>query len=192
MKKTFTFMKIITVFLKRWRRRDTGRAAVTVYADEVPSNADRIAPVAGTNVPRSADEPEHEEPVGTRCADRRDRTVFISADQTASCRHREECPSYCDIPETVDHSGIISSFGMVVAIIALAGYFAHRRNKMAHETMRAMIDKGVPITPELVAEMRSKRHPVWHCAERDGQERSFSRTGPGRGWHGAVDHRARR
>ena len=52
---------------------------------------------------------------------------------------------------------IVCTFGMPVAIIALAGYFAHRRNRMAHETMRAMIEKGVPITPELVAEIRNKR-----------------------------------
>ena len=47
-------------------------------------------------------------------------------------------------------------FGMPVAIIIVIGYFGHRRNKLAHETMRAMIEKGVPITPELVAEIRSR------------------------------------
>ncbi len=45
---------------------------------------------------------------------------------------------------------------MPVAIIGLAGYFSHRRNKMAHDTLQAMIEKGVPITPELVAEIRNK------------------------------------
>ncbi len=52
---------------------------------------------------------------------------------------------------------IFASFGLPVALVAIVFYFNHRRNKMAHETLRAMIEKGVPITPELVAEIRSKR-----------------------------------
>ena len=47
-------------------------------------------------------------------------------------------------------------FVMIIAIIAIFFYFKHRRNKMVHETMRAMIEKGVPITPELIAQLRNK------------------------------------
>jgi hypothetical protein len=57
----------------------------------------------------------------------------------------------------VEIVSILSPFVMVVAIVALAGHFAHRRNRMAHETVRAIIDKGVPTTPELVAQLRSKK-----------------------------------
>jgi hypothetical protein len=60
---------------------------------------------------------------------------------------------------TIDVTGItaiLSTFGMPVLIILIVFYTKHRRNKMAHETLRAMIDKGMPITPELVAEIRSK------------------------------------
>jgi len=53
--------------------------------------------------------------------------------------------------------GTVCPFVMVVVIVGLAGYFGHRRNKMTHETVRAMIDKGVPMTPELLAELRSNR-----------------------------------
>lgn len=43
-----------------------------------------------------------------------------------------------------------------VAIIAILVYSAHRRNKLLHENLRAMIDKGMPVTPELVESMKGK------------------------------------
>ena len=52
---------------------------------------------------------------------------------------------------------IFGSFGLPVAMVAIVFYFHHRRTKLAHETLRMMIEKGMPITPELVAELRSKR-----------------------------------
>ncbi|HEY4417840.1 MAG TPA: DUF6249 domain-containing protein [Verrucomicrobiae bacterium] len=39
----------------------------------------------------------------------------------------------------------------IVAVVGLGFYFRLRRNKMLHETLRAMIDKGVPIPPELLS-----------------------------------------
>jgi Domain of unknown function (DUF6249) len=47
-------------------------------------------------------------------------------------------------------------FIMVISIIAIVFYFRHRRNKMAHETLRAMIEKGMPVTPELIASLKSR------------------------------------
>jgi hypothetical protein len=47
-------------------------------------------------------------------------------------------------------------FVMIIAIVAIMFYCINRRNKMVHETMRAMIEKGVPITPELIAQLRNK------------------------------------
>jgi hypothetical protein len=47
-------------------------------------------------------------------------------------------------------------FVMIVSIIAIVFYFGHHRNKMAHETLRAMIEKGMPVTPELVANLKNK------------------------------------
>ena len=52
--------------------------------------------------------------------------------------------------------GIICTFGMPVAIIAIIFYSHHRRNKQTQETIRAMIEKGMPVTPELVAELKRR------------------------------------
>jgi preprotein translocase subunit YajC len=54
-----------------------------------------------------------------------------------------------------------------VAIIAVIFYFKHRRNMMAHDTLRMMIEKGVPVTPEVIAALRG----------RNGQDKDGSRTG---------------
>jgi hypothetical protein len=39
----------------------------------------------------------------------------------------------------------------IVAVVGLGFYFRLRKNRMLHETLRAMIDKGVPIPPELLS-----------------------------------------
>jgi hypothetical protein len=36
-----------------------------------------------------------------------------------------------------------------MVIVGLLLYFRHRKNMMLHETVRAMVDKGVPIPPEM-------------------------------------------
>jgi len=41
-------------------------------------------------------------------------------------------------------------FGCPVAIVGLVAYFRARKQKQLHETIRAMIEKGVPIPPELL------------------------------------------
>ena len=46
---------------------------------------------------------------------------------------------------------VLAVFGSPVAILGLFLYFRHRRNKMFHETLRAMVEKGVPIPPELLS-----------------------------------------
>ena len=51
----------------------------------------------------------------------------------------------------------LAPFAMVVAIIGILAYSRFRRHKMANETLRAMIEKGMPITPELVDSLKSKR-----------------------------------
>jgi hypothetical protein len=47
-------------------------------------------------------------------------------------------------------------FVMIVLVVAIVFYFRYRHNKMAHETLRAMIEKGVPVTPELIANLKNK------------------------------------
>src|SRR5437867_1664630 len=46
---------------------------------------------------------------------------------------------------------VLAVFGSPVAILGLFFYFRHRRNRMLHETLRTMVEKGVPIPPELLA-----------------------------------------
>ena len=46
---------------------------------------------------------------------------------------------------------VLAVFGSPVAILGLFFYFRHRRNRMFHETLRAMVEKGVPIPPELLS-----------------------------------------
>jgi hypothetical protein len=53
----------------------------------------------------------------------------------------------------------IGFFGGTVAIVALVVMLRLKRNKMLHETMRAMIDKGQPIPPELLQPHEPKRRP---------------------------------
>ena len=46
---------------------------------------------------------------------------------------------------------VLAVFGMPVIVVGFFLYFRHRRNKMLHETLRAMVEKGVPIPPELIS-----------------------------------------
>jgi hypothetical protein len=52
---------------------------------------------------------------------------------------------------------IIMVFGSPVAFVAIFCYFRNRKTKMLHETIRAMVEKGVPIPPELFAAQESVR-----------------------------------
>ena len=47
-------------------------------------------------------------------------------------------------------------FGLPVGIIFTVFYFRHRQIKMVHETVRTMIEKGIPVTPEILASLRGK------------------------------------
>ncbi len=46
--------------------------------------------------------------------------------------------------------GYVALFTMVVAIIVVVQTFRLRRQKLVHETMRLMIEKGLPVPPELI------------------------------------------
>jgi Domain of unknown function (DUF6249) len=56
----------------------------------------------------------------------------------------------------VDIVAIMSTFGMPVLIVGMALFFKFRKDRLAHETLRTMIEKGVPITPELLAQLKNK------------------------------------
>ncbi|HZP58759.1 MAG TPA: DUF6249 domain-containing protein [Opitutaceae bacterium] len=54
---------------------------------------------------------------------------------------------------------ILGFFGTIAAVAGIIGYFRSRRNKMLHETLRAMVEKGVAIPLELIARPNRTRHP---------------------------------
>ncbi len=59
----------------------------------------------------------------------------------------------------INNGNIQISFVPFITFIVYAAivfYFRYRRNKMMHETMRAMIEKGVPITPELLVQLQNR------------------------------------
>jgi Domain of unknown function (DUF6249) len=75
--------------------------------------------------------------------------ISVGGDEPVEIRipHRMSSSSFLEglIPLTA----IVMSLGFPIAIVALAFYFRHRKNKLLHETIRAMVDKGVAIPPEL-------------------------------------------
>src|SRR3990167_1137158 len=54
----------------------------------------------------------------------------------------------------------ISMFGMVVGIVWLVSYFNGRKRLTIHETIRLAIDKGQPLSPELMDRMSMVTDPV--------------------------------
>ena len=47
-------------------------------------------------------------------------------------------------------------FFFTIAFVAVIFYFKHRRNRLTHETVRMMIEKGVPVTPEIIAALETR------------------------------------
>jgi hypothetical protein len=136
------------------------RAAVTAYADEVPSNDAVTASALALETNVSAAQTNL-----NMMGRSQNGNSQVQIDETG-VHIGGPNPVDIQVPSYLRHRGganivgivsVLSPFVMVVAIVALSGYFAYRRNRMAHETVRAMIDKGMPVTPELVAQLRSKR-----------------------------------
>jgi hypothetical protein len=74
----------------------------------------------------------------------------VDINAPSSWHHRSE--------RAIDVVGIVGVvFGCTVpiVIVAIVFYARHRRLKMHHETIRAMIEKGMPIPPEMAAGTRS-------------------------------------
>jgi hypothetical protein len=53
----------------------------------------------------------------------------------------------------------LGAFAMVIAIVGMCITQKHRRNKILHETVRMMIEKGQPIPPELLQPQEAERRP---------------------------------
>jgi hypothetical protein len=47
-------------------------------------------------------------------------------------------------------SGIVASFALPLALVALVLWYKHRRLRMTHETIARLAEKGLPVPPELI------------------------------------------
>lgn len=46
--------------------------------------------------------------------------------------------------------GIAASFGLPLALVALVLHYRHARDRMTHETIAKLAEKGLPVPPELI------------------------------------------
>jgi hypothetical protein len=53
----------------------------------------------------------------------------------------------------------VGLYAVPVVILAVVLFFKHRRLRMLHETLRAMIEKGIPVTPEVIAALKLQSNP---------------------------------
>jgi uncharacterized protein DUF6249 len=172
-----TWKKIVVVLtLLGASSLSSARGAVSVYAEETEPSSNAVVTTAGATVDTNASgttsnrvrsDADHP-PV------RIDETgVHVGGANPVDINVPDFKHSH--LSRFIDVTGIIailSTFGMPVMIILVVFYFKHRRNKMAHETLRAMIEKGVPMTPELVAEVNGQGCGV------PGEKRTRSRLLP--------------
>lgn len=68
---------------------------------------------------------------------------------TDGMRHHDEDNFTKYLALMIPIIAIIMGCSIPIVIVSLQLYFRHRKNKMLHETVRAMVDKGVPIPPEM-------------------------------------------
>ena len=91
-------------------------------------------------------------------------------------------------PSSEDGEGFTRDLALMIPIVAiimgcsiplvvggLSLYFRHRKNKMLHETVRAMVDKGVPIPPEMF--QKTERDFMARDRADDKRPRNDLRTG---------------
>jgi uncharacterized iron-regulated membrane protein len=46
--------------------------------------------------------------------------------------------------------GMLVSFALPILLVAVILYYKHRRARMAHETLARLVEKGLPVPPELL------------------------------------------
>jgi Domain of unknown function (DUF6249) len=54
--------------------------------------------------------------------------------------------------------GMLVSFGLPVILVAIILYYKHRRQRMTHDTIVRLAEKGLPIPPELLDPPEPKKH----------------------------------
>jgi hypothetical protein len=162
MKRTNRFLGVIAaVVIGLLVSQVQTRAAVTVYADETGSNAvlTGVATVAESGVPSPQTNLTTKSRSGSgNSMVRIDETgVHIGGPSpvdiqvpTIKSRH----PMTERAIDVVGLVGVVCGCIVPIVIVAIVFYFRHRRLKVHHETMRAMIEKGMPIPPEMIAGSR--------------------------------------
>jgi Domain of unknown function (DUF6249) len=164
MKSTMTRFLIVTVFvaLAAAPRRAESKVTVLAALDSpmVAASESQSETSLGdaTNVP--AAESESQEESADKPDVRIDRTGVhvggprpVDINIPANVGHRSGGTAIDDVVGLV---AVVLGISLPVAIVGLVLYFGHRRNRMVHETVRAMVEKGVPVTPELVAGLGAK------------------------------------
>jgi hypothetical protein len=80
-------------------------------------------------------------------------------------------PAAADVPtgwhrergiDVIGIVAIVATFSTPIVIIAIFFYFRHRRNQILHETVRMMVEKGVPIPPELFSKSSEGTNAAKH------------------------------
>lgn len=84
--------------------------------------------------------------------------------QMPPMQQRHEYVDHQTFPPDLLHSvvpivAIVTPFGCIVAVAGLIFKARRRRIELLHETLRAMIEKGVPIPPELIAPPKAQLAP---------------------------------
>lgn len=159
MQKRTTFTAVITAVLVALAVSATqALAAVKVYASEIPDAtvATAAVPASVSNAPVPAANAE-----GGNATEAGSPRVRIDA---SGVHVGGPKPVDINIPSFAHHQdrgidvvgivGVVFGCMVPIAIVSIIFYFRHRRLKMHHETMRAMIEKGMPIPPEMAAGAR--------------------------------------
>ncbi len=51
---------------------------------------------------------------------------------------------------------VLTGWVVPLGIVAIVYYYAHRRNKLMHDSLQKIIDSGQQVTPEIIAALRSR------------------------------------
>ena len=46
--------------------------------------------------------------------------------------------------------GVLATFGLPLMLVAVILYYKHRRMRIVHETIARLVEKGLPVPPELL------------------------------------------
>lgn len=59
-----------------------------------------------------------------------------------------------DMVALVAITAMLAGFTLPLVLVALILYYKHRRSRMAHETIARLVEKGLPVPPELLEQPR--------------------------------------